>query len=57
MNDLQKQIERTARNIFGWSDLWDGQAAAITSVVEGLDTVAILPTGFGKSAIYQGGNG
>lgn len=42
-----------AREVFGWSDLRPGQAAAVDAVVAGADTVAVLPTGAGKSAIYQ----
>ena len=50
---LQDQIQRIARNTFGWSNLRDGQATAVASLMQGRDTVAIMPTGFGKSAIYQ----
>ncbi|TKV60975.1 RecQ family ATP-dependent DNA helicase [Nakamurella flava] len=42
-----------AREVFGWSDLRPGQAAAVEAVVAGADTVVVLPTGAGKSAIYQ----
>jgi ATP-dependent DNA helicase RecQ len=53
MTTLQQRIERTARVVFGWPTLRPGQLEAITSVVDGADTVVILPTGAGKSAVYQ----
>lgn len=34
-------------------DLKDGQKQVILSLSEAKDAVAILPTGFGKSLIYQ----
>jgi ATP-dependent DNA helicase RecQ len=30
-----------------------GQEEAILSILEGRDTLAVMPTGYGKSAIYQ----
>jgi ATP-dependent DNA helicase RecQ len=47
------KIERTARNVFGWSSLRPGQLGAIRSVLDGADTLVVMPTGAGKSAIYQ----
>lgn len=49
----RKRIEWTARHTFGWAELRPGQAETIESVLEGRDTLAVMPTGFGKSAIYQ----
>lgn len=47
------EILRIAREEFGYEHLRPGQEAAIRSVVEGRDTLAVMPTGSGKSAIYQ----
>lgn len=38
---------------FGFSEFRPGQREAIESVLDGKDTLAILPTGAGKSLIYQ----
>ena len=46
-------IERVARERFGFRALRPGQAEAIEAVLAGRDTLAVLPTGSGKSAIYQ----
>jgi ATP-dependent DNA helicase RecQ len=47
------KIDRTARETFGWSRLRPGQRQAIRSVLDGHDTLVVMPTGAGKSAIYQ----
>ncbi len=47
------RIRRVAREKFGFEDLRPGQEEAIRAVVAGRDTLAVLPTGAGKSAIYQ----
>ncbi len=49
----RQQLLETAREKFGYHQLRPGQREAIESVIEGRDTLAILPTGAGKSAIYQ----
>jgi ATP-dependent DNA helicase RecQ len=46
-------IRRTARERFGWNSLRPGQLEAIEQVVAGRDVLAVMPTGYGKSAIYQ----
>ena len=46
-------IRDLARQHFGFVELRPGQAEAIQAVLEGRDTLAVLPTGSGKSAIYQ----
>src|SRR3954464_8767424 len=46
-------IHRHAREALGHERLLPGQAEAVQAVVAGMDTVALLPTGGGKSAIYQ----
>jgi len=46
-------IQRIAQEKFGYERLHSGQEAAIQSILEGHDTLAVMPTGSGKSAIYQ----
>src|SRR3954467_6084826 len=48
-----KRIERAAREVFGFDALRPGQAEAVQSVLDGRDTLAVMSTGYGKSAIYQ----
>src|SRR5215212_6786625 len=48
-----KPIERVAREAFGWEELRPGQADAAAAVIDGRDTLAVMSTGYGKSAIYQ----
>ncbi len=47
------RIDRVAREVFGFSALRPGQREAIESVLAGHDTLAVMSTGSGKSAIYQ----
>ena len=45
---------RTAlRSHFGYEDFRPGQAQAVESVLQGNDTLVVLPTGGGKSICYQ----
>ena len=46
-------VRRVARERFAYERLRPGQDEAITSALEGRDTLAVMPTGWGKSAIYQ----
>src|SRR3954454_23395290 len=46
-------IERVAKETFGFASLRPGQREAIESVLEGRDTLAVMATGSGKSAIYE----
>src|SRR3954469_21336998 len=48
-----KRIERAAREVFGFEELRAGQAEAVQSVLGARDTLAVMSTGYGKSAIYQ----
>lgn len=40
-------------NLFGYNSFNDGQVAIIEHLLEGNDTIGILPTGSGKSLCYQ----
>ncbi|HMC67933.1 MAG TPA: DEAD/DEAH box helicase, partial [Mycobacteriales bacterium] len=46
-------IVAAARRLFGYESLRPGQHDAIQSVLDGRDTLAVLATGSGKSAIYE----
>jgi ATP-dependent DNA helicase RecQ len=46
-------LRRTAREAFGWQELRPGQLEAMQAVASGRDTVVVMPTGSGKSAVYQ----
>src|SRR5437764_13119303 len=48
-----RRARRLAREKFGYEDFRPGQEAAIQSLLAGHDTLAVLPTGLGKSLIYQ----
>ncbi|RKT55722.1 RecQ family ATP-dependent DNA helicase [Saccharothrix australiensis] len=47
------ELRRLAADKFGWSHLRDEQLEAMEQVMAGHDVLAVLPTGAGKSAIYQ----
>ncbi|HEX5593096.1 MAG TPA: ATP-dependent DNA helicase RecQ [Solirubrobacterales bacterium] len=48
-----KTIERLAKEALGIEKLRPGQLQAIAAVTAGCDTLAVMSTGYGKSAIYQ----
>jgi ATP-dependent DNA helicase RecQ len=48
-----EQVLEIARNQFGFDALHPGQQDAIMCAISGRDTLAVMPTGSGKSAIYQ----
>src|SRR3954467_1277123 len=47
------RITRAAREVFGYDELRPGQREAVAAVVGGRDVLAVMSTGYGKSAIYQ----
>jgi ATP-dependent DNA helicase RecQ len=48
-----RRIREIARDVLGFTEFRPGQEAAMQSVVAGRDTLAVLPSGAGKTAIYQ----
>jgi ATP-dependent DNA helicase RecQ len=46
-------MRRIAQERFGWAALKPGQEEAIGAVVDGRDVLVVMPTGYGKSAVYQ----
>ncbi len=48
-----EKVRRIAREKLGFRNLRPGQQEAIEAVLAGRDTLAVMPTGSGKSAIYQ----
>jgi ATP-dependent DNA helicase RecQ len=50
---MRDELRRVADETFGWSRLRDEQLEAMELVMAGHDVLAVLPTGAGKSAIYQ----
>lgn len=52
-NSITRNITRVARDHFGIDTLRPGQEEAIRALLDGRDTLVVMPTGSGKSAIYQ----
>ncbi|MGC5019593.1 RecQ family ATP-dependent DNA helicase [Micromonospora sp. DT47] len=46
-------LRRAAKSLFGWTALRPNQLAAMRAVMKRRDALVVLPTGAGKSAIYQ----
>lgn len=49
----QPPLQKIARACFGYEQLHPGQEQAVQEVLAGRDTLVVMPTGAGKSAIYQ----
>jgi len=46
-------VRRIARDRFGWRTLRPGQSDAVRALLKGQDVLVVMPTGAGKSAVYQ----
>jgi ATP-dependent DNA helicase RecQ len=53
VTSTRDKLCRTAAETFGWTHLRPEQLEAMEHALEGHDVLAVLPTGSGKSAIYQ----
>ncbi|KUN78991.1 recombinase RecQ [Streptomyces bungoensis] len=51
--DSAARLREIAAEVFGWDTLQPAQLTAMEWVVEGEDTLVVMPTGSGKSAVYQ----
>lgn len=53
MPKRSRSLHTLAQQRFGYDRLHAGQERAVKSVLDGNDTLVVMPTGGGKSAIYQ----
>jgi ATP-dependent DNA helicase RecQ len=49
----REEVRTTAKELLGFDELRPGQEEAAAAVLAGRDVLAVMPTGSGKSAIYQ----
>ncbi|RJK97781.1 RecQ family ATP-dependent DNA helicase [Vallicoccus soli] len=47
------EVRRVAREVFGYEQLREGQEEAMAALLAGHDVLLVMPTGGGKSAVYQ----
>ncbi|MFE6481925.1 RecQ family ATP-dependent DNA helicase [Streptomyces sp. NPDC057757] len=50
---VARRLRRAAREVFGWDTLRPGQLTAMKAVMGRRDAMVVMPTGSGKSAVYQ----
>jgi ATP-dependent DNA helicase RecQ len=53
LNIKKRQLEELLKIHYGFSTFRPGQEQALESILEGRDTVVVMPTGGGKSLIFQ----
>jgi ATP-dependent DNA helicase Q4 len=49
----QEGVTEVLKDVFGFSAFRDGQLTIIKRILKGMSTLAIMPTGHGKSLLYQ----
>ena len=52
-SDVEDRCEQVAREVLGLAELRPGQLEAMAALARRRDTLTVMPTGGGKSAIYQ----
>ena len=50
---VRKRLTQAAREHFGWQELRPAQLTAMSALLRRRDALVVLPTGAGKSAVYQ----
>ena len=50
---MLEPLTTSLEKVFGFHEFRTGQQAALTALENGQDTLAVLPTGAGKTLIYQ----
>ncbi len=53
LSSIPDDALQTLRDVWGYEGFRPGQDEAVASVLAGRDALAVLPTGGGKSLIYQ----
>jgi ATP-dependent DNA helicase RecQ len=53
MAQREEEIRGIGREVFGWGELHSGIAEAAAAVSSGRDVLAVMPTGYGKSGVYE----
>ena len=53
MTEADAALRRIAADTLGLAHLRDGQLAGMLALAAGRDVLAVMPTGYGKSAVYQ----
>jgi superfamily II DNA helicase RecQ len=49
----RRRVRRVAKEVFDWQKLRPGQGEAMEQLLRGHDVLVVMPTGSGKSAVYQ----
>ncbi len=52
-SEKQPETIRVLKRFYGYDSFRDGQEEVVNSILEGNDTLAVMPTGAGKSICYQ----